>query len=69
MAYIPPIKKRDYINPLSKTMGGKIIAHTCSKCRVELPVKTKGVWFELVNTPDRWAWVCGTCLDKRGIRY
>jgi hypothetical protein len=67
MAYIPPIKKRQYINPLYK--GLKPIAHTCSKCNTEQPVKTKGVWFERADQSDVWVWVCGSCLDKRGIRY
>jgi sulfur relay (sulfurtransferase) complex TusBCD TusD component (DsrE family) len=69
MAYIPPIKKRQYINALSKERDGKIIAHTCSKCHTEQPIKTKGVWFERADQSDVWVWVCGSCLDKRGIRY
>jgi len=47
----------------------KPIAHTCSKCNTEQPVKTKGVWFERADQSDVWVWVCGSCLDKRGIRY
>ena len=68
MIYAPPIAKRNYINALSKERGGKIIAHTCSKCREEYPVKQKGIWFESASRHDVWYWICKPCLDKRGIR-
>lgn len=71
MAYIPPIKKRVYINALCKERDGKdakVIAHSCSKCREEYPVKQKGIWFESARQRDAWYWVCKPCLDKRGIR-
>lgn len=68
MAYIPPIKKRHYINALSNERDGKIIAHSCSKCREEYPVKAPGIWFERADQRDVWCWVCKPCLDKRGIR-
>ncbi len=67
MVYAPPIKKRNYINALSKTLNGKIIAHDCSRCREEYPVKAKGIWFERADVRDEWCWVCKACCEKRGI--
>jgi len=68
MAYIPPIKKRQYINALSKEREGKVIAHTCSRCRKEYPIKEKGIWFERADQSDVWVWVCKDCCTARGIR-
>jgi sulfur relay (sulfurtransferase) complex TusBCD TusD component (DsrE family) len=68
MAYVPPIKKRQYINAMSKERDGKVIAHTCSKCREEFQVKQKGIWFERSDQRDVWVWVCKACCEKRGIR-
>lgn len=67
LAYIPPIKKRHYINALSNVRGGKVIAHDCVKCGEEYPVKSKGIWFERSDVRDEWVWVCKACCDKRGI--
>ena len=50
MAYVPPIKKRQYINAMSKERDGKVIAHTCSKCReMAKLLKEAGVDFDKIN--------------------
>lgn len=65
MVYAPPIKKRQYINPL--VINQKIKAHDCSKCHTEYPGKAKGIWFERFDQPNVWCWVCESCCKKRGI--
>lgn len=67
MTYVPPKANRHYINALRKTIDGPIVAHTCSQCRQEFPVKTKGVWFESANRRGRWVWVCEECCWQRGV--
>lgn len=67
MTYVPPKAKRHYINPLSKTLGGPIIAHTCQHCGQEFPVRHKGVWFESARQHDVWLWMCEECCAQRGI--
>jgi hypothetical protein len=63
MTYAPPIMKRQYINP--KKVGVAITHHACSQCRLEHPIRARGVWFESALRRDVWFWVCEACLDLK----
>lgn len=67
MVYAPPIKKRQYINAITRAFDQKIIAHDCARCHMEYPIKAKGIWFERADQHDVWCWVCKACCERNGI--
>jgi hypothetical protein len=67
MVYFPPIKKRQYINPIYNS-SGQVIIHTCTKCGCQNSAKAKGIWFERADLEGQWRWVCNLCYLKKLVK-
>lgn len=69
MVYVPPVKKRQYVNAIRDRETGKVISHACSRCHTGYAVKIKGIWFTRADVNDVWVWLCEACCRKNGMWF
>jgi hypothetical protein len=65
----PPARVADIRGTRVHTDGSPVVTFTrrrgqCPKCNQRLPLNTKIVGFERVDSPDLLVWVCWRCADR-----